>query len=332
MSKQILLTGVKPTGMPHLGNYIGAIKPALEMAKRDDISSFCFIADYHSLTTIHDPKILAQYTKEVAASWLAMGLNPSTTSIYRQSDVPEIMELNWILSCFTAKGQMNRGHAYKAIVQDNEENSRDNDAGVNIGLYTYPILMASDILIMGADLVPVGRDQLQHIQIARDIANSFNSVYGQTLKEPSGVVDMGNLLVGSDGRKMSKSYNNHIPLFLSEKELKTAIKKIATDTSPPTTPKVPEDSTIFNIYKEFATTDQTQQLKEWYERGIGWGDAKEELFKLLNSTLEEPREVYNEIMNDDSYLQHSLEVGASLARAYAKELLNEVKGRIGIKR
>lgn len=332
MSKKICLTGVKPTGMPHLGNYIGAIKPAIEMANSGEFDSYYFIADYHSLIGVHDPKLLRNYIHEVAAAWLAMGLDPSKVTLYKQSDIPEVLELHWITSCFTVKGLMNRAHAYKAAVQDNVENERDEDHGINMGLFTYPILMAADIMILNADVVPVGADQLQHIEIARDIATTFNNTYGNKLKLPKGIVREGNkLLVGLDGRKMSKSYNNHIPLFSSEKELKKLINRITTDSSDPSVPKNPDESLIFDFYSEFATKEQTEALRTWYLRGIGWGEAKMELLSVLNNMLAGPREIYAELMANPKKIDSILEEGAAKVRPQAQKLISDLKQTIGVK-
>ena len=331
MSKKVCLTGVKPTGMPHLGNYIGAIKPAIEMSRTGEFDSYYFIADYHSLTTVHDKKTLKNYIYEVAAAWLAMGLDPKHVTLYKQSDIPEILELNWIISCFTIKGLMNRAHAYKAITQENLDNQRDEDHGINIGIYTYPILMAADILILNSDVVPVGADQLQHIEIARDIANSFNHHYGNILKLPTAKVAEGNkLLVGLDGRKMSKSYNNHIPLFSSSKELKKLINRITTDSSDPTTPKNPDDSLIFDFYKEFASPEQVENLRAWYLRGIGWGEAKMELHSILDKTLEEPRAIYQDLMANPKKIDLILEEGKEKVRPKAQNLIRDLKETIGV--
>lgn len=331
MSKKVCLTGVKPTGMPHLGNYIGAIKPAIEMANSGEFESYYFIADYHSLVGVHDPKLLRSYIYEVAAAWLAMGLDSKKVTLYKQSDIPEILELHWMASCFTVKGLMNRAHAYKAMIQDNIEHERDEDHGVNMGLFTYPILMASDIMILNADVVPVGADQLQHIEIARDIATAFNNAYGQKLKLPKAIVREGNkLLVGLDGRKMSKSYNNHIPLFSSEKELKKLINRITTDSSDPTTPKNPDESLIFDFYTEFASKDQIEVLRAWYTRGIGWGEAKMELLSVLNEMLKGPREIYTELMANPKKIDLILEEGASKVRPQAQSLIKDLKKTIGV--
>jgi tryptophanyl-tRNA synthetase len=331
MSKPICLTGIKATGMPHLGNYIGAIKPAIEMANTGLYDSYYFIADYHSLIGIHDRKQMKQYIYEVAAAWLAMGLDPKQVTLYKQSDISEILELHWIISCFTVKGLMNRAHAYKAVVQENETETRDPDHGVNMGLYTYPILMAADIMILNADVVPVGADQLQHIEIARDIANSFNHHYGNKLKLPKAIVAEGNkLLTGLDGRKMSKSYNNHIPLFSSSKDLKKLINRITTDSSDPSTPKDPNDSLIFDFYQTFATPDQVADLRARYLKGIGWGEAKMDLHTVLDQTLAGPREIYAELMANPKKIDLILEESSEKIRPIAKNLVRELKETIGV--
>lgn len=331
MSKKICLTGIKPTGMPHLGNYVGAIKPAIEMANSGLYESFYFIADYHSLIGVHDAKLLRSYIYEVAAAWLAMGLDPAKVTLYKQSDIPEILELHWITSCFTVKGLMNRAHAYKAMVQENEELERDVDHAVNMGLFTYPILMASDIMILNADVVPVGADQLQHIEIARDIAAAFNHHYGAKLKQPKAIVSEGNkLLAGLDGRKMSKSYNNHIPLFSTPKELKKLINRITTDSSDPSVPKNPDESLIFDFYQTFASKEETEALRAWYLRGIGWGEAKMELLNALEGVLKEPRERHAELMANPKKIDLILEEGASKVRPKAQSLIKEIKQTIGV--
>lgn len=332
MSKKISLTGIKATGMPHLGNYIGAIKPAIDMANSGEFKSYYFIADYHSLISVQDPKLLRSYNYEVAAAWLAMGLDPNHITIYKQSDIPEILELHWMISCFTTKGLMNRAHAYKAVVQENETNSRDPDHGVNIGLFTYPVLMAADIMILNADIVPVGSDQLQHIEIARDIAIAFNNNYGNKLKLPKAFVKEGSkLLPGLDGRKMSKSYGNHIPLFSSEKDLKKLINRITTDSTEPHVPKNPEQSLIFDLYSEFANPTELQALREWYLKGIGWGDAKNELLSVLNKTLAGPRDIYFELIANPSKIDLILEEGAAKVRPLAQKLISDLKYTIGVR-
>lgn len=332
-SKKICLTGIKPTGVPHLGNYMGAIKPAIESSKTGEYDGYYFIADYHSLITVHDGKRLQSDIYEVAASWLACGFDPNSATLYKQSDIPEILELNWILNCFTSKGLMNRAHAYKAAVQSNVENSKDEDAGVNLGLFTYPILMAADILHVNADIVPVGEDQLQHIEIARDIASSFNHAYkSEFFTQPEAVVSKSEvkLLPGLDGRKMSKSYNNHIPLFLEEKALKKTINKIVTDSTPPEEPKDPNNSLIFDIYRFFATEAEQAALAKRYQEGIGWGYAKLELFEVVNRELTQFRNEYNKLMADKSYIDQILKNGANKVREISSKRLLETKKIIGV--
>ncbi|PIP89316.1 MAG: tryptophan--tRNA ligase [Bdellovibrionales bacterium CG12_big_fil_rev_8_21_14_0_65_38_15] len=332
MKKPICLTGIKPTGMPHLGNYLGAIKPAISMAATGKYDCFYFIADYHSLTTIHDAKLMREYVYEVAATWLSMGLNPDQVTIYRQSDIPEIMEMNWILSCFTAKGHMNRAHAYKAIAAENTQNGRDVDQGINMGIYGYPVLMASDILFLQTNFVPVGADQLQHIEIAREIVSSFNAIYGEVLTPPEAMVQSETLVPGLDGRKMSKSYQNTIPLFLPEKKLQKLINKIKTDSLPPEAPKDPSDSLIFDLFKFFSTKAQQDDLAAWYKKGIGWGEAKAELFKVINVALTEPRAKYEELMANPALIDNILDEGAAKVRPKAAEFLKSVKVATGMSR
>lgn len=257
--REVSLTGIKPTGEPHLGNYIGAIRPALELAEKYE--SIYFIADYHALTSVRDPQLLRHYTRSIAAGWLAAGLDPTRTIFYRQSDIPEIFELAWALSCVTGKGLMNRAHAYKAARDRNREAGvTDLDAGINMGLYCYPVLMAIDILIMETDVVPVGKDQVQHVEYAADIAGSFNHLYGPgyTFKIPNAVTPdtrTGETLPGLDGRKMSKSYGNTVPLFAPGLELKKLIRRVQTDATPVDAPKDPDSSAVFQIYEQFAASD-----------------------------------------------------------------------------
>ncbi|MFX4293709.1 tryptophan--tRNA ligase [Streptomyces bohaiensis] len=332
---KVSLTGIKPTGEPHLGNYIGAIKPALELASGAE--SIYFIADHHALTSVRDPELLRRWTRSVAATWLAAGLDPERTTFYRQSDVPEIFELHWILSCFSAKGLMNRAHAYKAARDRNREaGSEDLDAGVNMGLFNYPVLMAVDILIMDTDLVPVGKDQLQHVEYAADIAGAFNAVYGDTfsLKLPKAVVpqeDSGRTLPGTDGRKMSKSYDNTIPLFAPTAELRKVVRKIPTDSTPVEEPKDPDTSAVFQILQHFATPEDTASVRSRLEAGgMGWGDLKNTLLVTLDDRLAPMRERYDALMAPGSELDELLAVGASKARARAKPVLEQVRKAIGI--
>ncbi|MDM5155515.1 tryptophan--tRNA ligase [Bacillus sp. DX1.1] len=330
MGEKVMLTGIKPTGYPHLGNYIGAIKPALEMSKNREGKALYFIADYHALNAVQDPKLFREYTKEVAATWLSLGLGEDVI-FYRQTEVPEILELAWILACLTPKGIMNRAHAYKAKVEHNKEAGVDIDTGVNMGLYTYPILMAADILLFQSSHVPVGKDQIQHIEITRDIATYFNNTFGETFTLPEYIVqEEGAILPGLDGRKMSKSYGNVIPLFAQPEKLKKLIFKIKTDSSLPNEPKEPE--TLFMLYKEFATKEEVQTMREQYAIGIGWGDVKKELFRVVNRELEEPREKYERYMDEPHLLYEALESGAERAREIAKMNLAEIKKRIGYDR
>lgn len=331
MTKKICLTGIKPTGAPHLGNYIGMIRPALELAQKENHEAYYFIADYHAIITIHDRKKLEGFIHEVAASWLALGLNPATTTLYLQSHIPEITELNWILSCVTAKGLLNRAHAYKAALDKNEADKKDPDYGVNLGLYSYPVLMASDILFIKAHYVPVGSDQLQHIEIARDIAKCFNSKFGEILRLPEAMIQEKTKLVpGTDGRKMSKSYDNIIPLFLPEKKLRKAIMKIPTDSLPPEAPKDPDSSFIFQLFEHFGAEGEIKDLRADYLKGIGWGEAKQRLFEKLNDHLKEPREKYEELMAHPEKIKEVLEESATRIRPQAQALLKEIKEALGL--
>ena len=329
MSK-ISLTGIKPTGTPHLGNYLGSIRPALELAKKQEYKGFYFIADYHSLNSMHDAKNLRSDIYEVAATWLACGLDPEEVTIYKQSDIPEILELNWILSCFCAKGLMNRAHAYKAKLAENQNEGRDIDFGINMGLYCYPILMAADILILNSNIVPVGADQLQHVEIARDLANAFNHHYGDVIKLPQAQERGDKVIVGLDGRKMSKSYGNTIPLLVPEKKLRKFIMKIVTDSLPPEAPKDPDNSTIMDLYKFFATGEEVERLKDSYKNGIGWGYAKQELFEVVNRELAPLREKYNYFLENTEEIDKVLKVGGERARELASKNLSIIKKKIGV--
>jgi tryptophanyl-tRNA synthetase len=330
MAKNIVLTGIKPTGDPHLGNYLGAIAPAVELSQSPDRDSYFFIADYHALTSIHSAKDFAHYSYQVAATWLASGLDPEKCVFYRQSDVPEIFELSWILSCFTQKGLMNRAHAYKARVAENEQKKEDPDHGIDMGLYCYPVLMAADILAFDTDIVPVGADQVQHVEMTRDIANRFNHRFGQVLKLPEYQLkeDVG-VIEGLDGRKMSKSYQNTIPVFCPQKRLKKLINKIKTDSTPPEEPKSTEGSTLYNLYKIFATAEQTENYARQFQEGISWGEAKAQLFEVVNARLAEPREKYDEMMANPEVIDVVLKEGARRAREKAQVVLARVHKAIG---
>lgn len=328
-----MLTGIKPTGSPHLGNLLGAIRPALRLAD-EGLEAMYFIADYHALTTIHDANELRQRTYEVAATWLAMGLDPERTLFYRQSDVPEIMELAWVFNCFTSKGWMNKAHAYKAIVADREgKGETDVDAGINMGVYSYPVLMAADIVAFDIDLVPVGKDQVQHVEIARDIAQRINSTYGkEVLRLPKAKIDETTAIVpGLDGKKMSKSYNNTIPLFAPPKQMKKIVNQIVTDSRPPEEPKEPE-GTIFDLYKAIATPEESKALADRYRAGIGWGDAKKALLDRLEQEVGEARGTYDALMADTSKIDRLLMQGAEKARKTARNTIDRVRVAIGISR
>ncbi len=331
--EKIVLTGVKPTGMPHIGNYLGAIRPALRLADEKVKKSLFFIADYHSLTGVHEGPVLNQMVYEVAATWLACGLDPKKTIFYRQSDIFETFELSWILSCFAPKGLLNRAHAYKAKIAENQEAGKEDlDFGVNMGLFTYPVLMSADILLYSATHVPVGEDQTQHVEIARDIAQKFNRQYGEILSVPAAVVQKDAKLVpGLDGRKMSKSYNNHIPLFDDPKRMRKLIMKIKTDSLPPEAPKDPKDSILFDLFTQFATESEIQDLEARYLKGIGWGDAKQALFDVVDRELQAPREIYQSLMADKSQMDKLLKEGSEEAREMASSLMREVRKAIGIR-
>lgn len=335
-ARKVSLTGIKPTGEPHLGNLIGAIRPALELAEQYE--AMYFIADYHALTVLRDANLLRYYSRSVAATWIAAGLDPERITMYRQSDVPETFELAWVLSCVTGKGLMNRAHAYKAARDKNAEADKDDlDAGINMGLYNYPVLMAADILLMDSDVVPVGKDQSQHVEYAADIAGSFNHLFGgehHKLKIPQLVVpqaDTGKTLPGIDGRKMSKSYGNTIPLFVSESQLKKLVRRIPTDSTPVKDPKNPDGSSAFQILEHFATPDVTTDTRKRLEAGgMGWGDLKNLLFEVLNVQLGPLRARYDALMAPGSELDDVLASGAEKARARARVVLNNIREATGI--
>lgn len=331
MAKEIVLTGITTTGTPHLGNYVGAIRPAIEASRRDNTESFFFLADYHALIKCQEPQRVLQSRMEIAATWLACGLDPEKVTFYRQSDIPEIAELNWLLTCVTAKGLMNRAHAYKAAVDENLAAEQDPDFGITMGLFCYPVLMAADILAFNAHKVPVGRDQIQHIEMARDIAGRFNHLFGEHFTLPEAVVGEDTaILKGLDGRKMSKSYNNTIPLFDTEKKLKKSINKIKTNLLEPGEAKDPNDSAVFEIYRAFATPEQTQEMRQKFADGIAWGEAKKELFELVNAHLAESREKYNDLMANPSQVEAVLQHGAEKARARAKDLISRLREAVGL--
>ena len=328
--KQITLTGIKPTGQPHIGNYLGMIKPALELAK--DFQALYFIADYHALTTVRDKKQLAHLTYQATATWLALGLNPDEAIFYRQSDIPEVFELSWVLSCFTAKGLLNRAHAYKAIVDDNIAEGREEDKNINTGLFTYPVLMAADILLFGTHVVPVGLDQQQHLEITRDVALTFNKNYGDVLTIPEAVIRKEVMTIpGIDGRKMSKSYNNVIPIFAPPNQVRKPVRRIVTDSKRPEDPKDPDECNIFAIYRHLAEADTVAAKRRLYlEGGLAYGAMKQELFELLETTFSEQRDRYNALMENPEELDKILEQGAEKARDIAGPILAKVRKAVGM--
>ena len=332
MSKQVYLTGITTTGTPHLGNYAGAIRPAIEASHNENNEAYYFLADYHALIKCHEPELVRKSRLEIAATWLAMGLDPEQVTFYRQSDVPEIMELTWMLTCMTAKGLMNRAHAYKAVVQENlDSGESDPDKGITMGLFSYPVLMSADILMFNAHKVPVGRDQIQHLEMARDIAQRFNHHFGEHFVLPEAVVDDNTaVLAGLDGRKMSKSYNNTIPLFEPEKKFRKLIMKIKTNSLEPGEPKDPEGNTLFEIYRAFANESEVDAMRQNYADGIAWGEAKQIVFEHLNGILAEPRERYNELMAEPEKIDNILLMGAEKAREVSTPFLQRLRKATGI--
>lgn len=333
MNKQIVLTGIKPTGMPHLGNYLGAIRPALQIANEPNTEARFFIADYHSLNTVREPETLRSYIYEVAAVWLAAGLDPEKNLIYKQSDVPETFELTSILTAFTAKGLMNRAHAYKAAVQNNKDRDLPEDHQINMGLYTYPILMAADILLFDTDIVPVGKDQIQHVEMAQDIAAVINHNYKSNLlvipkaRTSNQVMN----IPGMDGRKMSKSYDNHIPLFIPEKKLRKTVMRIVTNSQGLKDVKDPQTCNIFALYKLFSTPSEQEALAKRYQAGgMGWGEAKQELFEKINNLIAPMREKYNTLMADTSQIDQILAEGACKASEVAKNTITRLRKAVGV--
>ncbi|NLW71283.1 MAG: tryptophan--tRNA ligase [Chloroflexi bacterium] len=327
---KISLTGIKPTGNPHIGNYFGMYKPAIALTEK--YLGLYFVADLHAITTTPDRHELQDLIYEVAACWLALGLDPEKSIFFRQSDVPEIPELTWYLSCLTPKGLMNRAHAYKAAVETNTSSDRDPDDGINMGLYNYPVLMAADILLYNSDVVPVGLDQKQHIEIARDIAQNFNRQYGKTLKVPEGVIDEAmHSIPGIDGRKMSKSYGNTLPIFASDNALRKQVMRIVTDSRRPEEPKDPDSDNLYQIFRLFATPERLAEVREAYLRGgLGYAVLKEELYETMLVYFGPARETYNALMADRPHLDRLLKAGAEKARAIGKPVLARVRKAAGI--
>ena len=332
-AKQRVLTGITTTGTPHLGNYLGALKPAVAASQQIDTDSFYFLADYHALIKCQDPQTVHRSGREIAAIWLALGLDTDKATFYRQSDIPEIPQLAWFLTCMTGKGMMNRAHAYKASVDENQRQlNSDLDQGISMGLYSYPILMAADILMFNAHHIPVGKDQIQHIEMCRDIAMRFNHTYGEHFVLPEAMVDEGEpkVLSGLDGRKMSKSYGNIIPLFAPADELKKLISQITTNSLQPGEAKDPDSCTLFEIYSAFASPEETLLVRQAYANGIGWGDMKGQLFEYLNDYLTPARKRYEEIMTDPAYIEAELQKGAAKARTHSEPFMQRLRSAVGI--
>ena len=339
-----VLTGITTTGTPHLGNYAGAIRPAIAAARAPGVESFVFLADYHALIKADDPQRIARSRLEIAATWLACGLDPQKVTFYRQSDIVEIPQLTWLLTCVAAKGLLNRAHAYKAAVDKNVAAGEDPDAGVNAGLYMYPVLMAADILAFGAHRVPVGRDQIQHIEMARDIGQRFNHLYGDAWRQATGqageplvlpevqIDENVATLPGLDGRKMSKSYDNTIPLFAPPAELKKLVMSIVTDSRAPGEAKDTEGSALFQLYQAFATPAQAGEMRHAFAEGIGWGDAKQRLFALVDEAVAPMREQYAQLVAKPAQLEEILQEGARKARDVTVPLLDGLQRAVGLGR
>ncbi|QHG88665.1 tryptophan--tRNA ligase [Xanthomonas cucurbitae] len=329
-----VLTGITTSGTPHLGNYVGAIRPAIQASAAADAESFYFLADLHSLIKAQDPARTQRSTLEIAASWLACGLDPDKVWFYRQSDVPETTELMWLLTCVAGKGILNRAHAYKAAVDKNRADGEDDDAGVSAGLFMYPVLMAADILIFNAHKVPVGRDQIQHIEMARDFAQRFNHVYGRDFFTlPDAVIDeQVSTLPGLDGRKMSKSYGNTIPLFASREELRKLVFSILTDSRAPGEPKDTQGSALFQLYQAFATPAETVAFGQAFAAGISWGDAKQQLFERIDGEIAPLRTRYEALMAEPARIEAILRAGGARLRArYATPLLAQLRDAVGLR-
>ena len=331
-----VLTGITTSGTPHLGNYVGSIRPSVRASLSSDVQSFYFLADYHALIKIGEPQRVQRSTLEIAASWLAAGVDPERVTFYRQSDIPEIPELTWLLTCVTGKGMLNRSHAYKASVDKNVAAGNDHDADVTAGLFMYPVLMAADILMFNAHKVPVGRDQIQHIEMARDIAQSFNYRYKNgnmdhfTLPEAD-IEESVATLPGLDGRKMSKSYDNTIPLFASSAELKKLIAGIVTDSRLPGVPKDTEGSALYQIYQAFASSDEAKAMQDAYQNGIGWGDAKQMLFERIDREVAPMREKYEYLMSNPAEVEAILLKGADKARAICTPFMQTLRHAVGLR-
>jgi tryptophanyl-tRNA synthetase len=332
MSPLRVLTGITTSGTPHLGNYVGAIRPAVKASLAPGAESFYFLADYHALIKVGEPARIQRSTLEIAATWLAAGLDPERVTFYRQSDIPEIPELCWLLTCVTGKGVLNRAHAYKASVDKNTAGGHDADTDVTAGLFMYPVLMAADILLFKAHKVPVGRDQIQHIEMARDIAQSFNHLYGEHLVLPEAAIEASvATLPGLDGRKMSKSYDNTIALFAPREQLRKQIAGIVTDSKAPGEVKQCEGSALFEIFQAFASTEETAALRAAYADGIAWGDAKQMLFERIDREVAPMRDSYESLINDPGKLEDILQAGAVKARRLATPFITTLRQNVGLR-
>jgi tryptophanyl-tRNA synthetase len=331
MSQDIYLTGITTTGTPHIGNYVGAIRPGIAASRDSSKKNYYFLADFHALAKAEDPDKIHRSALEIAAAWLALGLDTDNAIFYRQSDIPEIPELTWILTSVTAKGLMNRAHSYKAMVQANEESGNgDPDKGITMALYSYPILMAADILMFKSTRVPVGRDQKE---MARDIAQRFNHRYGEHFVLPEAAISENTaVLAGLDGRKMSKSYNNTIPLFATDKQLRKLIMKIKTNSLEPGEPKDTRDSTLFDIYKAFASAEEVREVEKRYAEGIAWGEMKQLLFEYINEQIRPARDEYQRLLDNPGDVERALLKGAERARAISVPFIEEIRHAIGIRR
>ena len=332
MTSTRFLTGITTSGTPHLGNYVGSIRPSVRASLRPDVESFYFLADFHALIKIDEPSRIQRSTLEIAASWLAAGLDPERVTFYRQSDIPEIPELTWFLTCVTGKGLLNRAHAYKAIVDKNIGAGLDPESDVTAGLFMYPVLMAADILMFNAHQVPVGRDQVQHIEMARDMAHSFNHRYGEHFVAPEAAIEENvATLPGLDGRKMSKSYDNHIPLFAPRAQLQKLIAAIVTDSRAPGEPKESTGSALFQIYQAFATPEETAALRQAYLQGIAWADAKQLVFERIDREITPMRETYLALLNDPAKIENILLAGAAKARKIATPFMGQLRQAVGLR-
>ena len=332
MTTTRFLTGITTSGTPHLGNYVGSIRPSVRASRTSGVESFYFLADYHALIKIDEPARIQRSTLEIAASWLAAGLDPELVTFYRQSDVPEIPELTWFLTCVTGKGVLNRAHAYKASVDKNNAAGVDTDADITAGLFMYPVLMGADILMFNAHKVPVGRDQIQHIEMARDMAASFNHRYGEHFVAPQAEIEESvATLPGLDGRKMSKSYDNTIPLFSSREQLRKLIAGIKTDSRTPGELKDTEGSALFQIYQAFASEDETATLRQAYADGIAWGDAKALLLDRVDQEIAPMRATYEDLMAHPERIEALLLLGAAKARAIATPFMAQLRSAVGLR-